>query len=195
MFKQSREVRALRRLQGTSECSVIHPRGHPSSSHAGSKAQSSAAHGKIADKIPHQRHKLHNGRKEGQDSGMEPDGKVNRHHDGTEVSCGEGQSRARHQVHGILVRAHQDSPGCDEKHRANRPPIKDASATHASASKHMHRSEILHCQINHTPGLLAKVHARYRRADIITGLRAVTWPLDQSEVVCSHKLQGWEGKV
>jgi len=121
MFKQSREVRALRRLQGTSECSVIHPRGHPSSSHAGSKAQSSAAHGKIADKIPHQRHKLHNGRKEGQDSGMEPDGKVNRHHDGTEVSCGEGQSRARHQVHGILVRAHQDSPGCDEKHRANRP--------------------------------------------------------------------------
>jgi len=49
------------------------------------------------------------------------DGEVNGHDNGAKVGCGERQSRTAHEVNGILVRAHQECPRCEEQHGADGP--------------------------------------------------------------------------
>jgi len=104
-------------------CSVVHPCSNSPTSYPCCKAQTRASHWEIADQVPHQRDELDNGRNQGQDGGMEADGEVNGHDNGAKVGCGERQSRTAHEVNGILVRAHQECPRCEEQHGTDGPPI------------------------------------------------------------------------
>jgi len=49
------------------------------------------------------------------------DGEVNGHDNGAKIRRGERQSRTGHEMNGILVRAHQECPRCEEQHGADGP--------------------------------------------------------------------------
>jgi len=90
--------------------SVVHPGSYPIATQPSSEAQASTPHGEIADQIPQQSHKLNDRRKQCEDCGVEPYGKIDRHDDRAKVRSSEGQSRAGDQVLCVLKRSHQNCP-------------------------------------------------------------------------------------